>query len=149
MAMSQQRARDADRTFGQLFVGYRGKERFRFGAHWSYQERQSVSSSSAPDLELDIYSAYAIYDIAPKKWSVFVRWDRYDDPCGTDCTAIDYLPIDGNEPFDLLIAGVEWYLHPSVRFSPNIEYVMYDDAPAPLVQPQDDELARLTFFWTF
>jgi hypothetical protein len=27
--------------------------------------------------------------------------------------------------------------------------VMYDDAPAPLPQPEDDKLARLTFFWTF
>jgi hypothetical protein len=146
--MSQQRPRDADRTTGQIFAGYRAKE-WRVGAHWSYQERKPVSSSTVPDAELDIYSAFAVWDFVPKKWSLFARYDIYDDPCGADCTGIDYLPIDGAEPFDLLIAGFEWYLHPSVRFSPNIEYVMYDDAPAPLAQPKDDKVARLTFFWTF
>ena len=28
-----------------------------------------------------------------------------------------------------------------------LRYVMYDDAPAPLPQPMDDKVARLTFFW--
>jgi hypothetical protein len=149
MAMSQQRPRDADRTTGQIFVGYRAKEWGRVGGHYTYQERKPVSSSTAPSTELDLYSLFAIWDIVPKKWSVFARWDIYDDPCGPDCTGIDYLPIDGGEPFDLLIAGFEWYLHPSVRFSPNIEWVMYDDAPAALAQPEDDKLARLTFFWTW
>jgi hypothetical protein len=149
MAMSQQRARDADRNYGQVFVGYRGKEWGRFGAHYSYQERKPVSSSTAPDIEIDLYSAFAIWDIVPKKWSVFARYDIYDDPCGSDCPGIDYLPIDGNQPFDLLIAGFEWYLHPAVRLSPNVEIVTYDDAPAPLPQPADDKVGRLTFFWTF
>ena len=73
----------------------------------------------------------------------------YDDPCGPDCPGIDYLPIDGGQPFDLYIVGFEWYIHPSVRFSPNVELVKYDDPPGLLVKPEDDQVLRLTFFWTW
>ena len=119
------------------------------GGQYSYQERKPVSSSTADDIELDLYSAFGVWDIKPKKFTLHARYDVYDDPCGADCPGIDYLPIDGGQPFDLLIAGFEWYLHPSVRVGPNVELVSYDDAPAPLAQPKDDTVVRLTFFWTW
>jgi hypothetical protein len=149
MAADFQKARDADRTTEQIIVGYRGKTWGRVGAHYAYQERKPVSASTGPDVELDIYSLFGIWDIEPKKFSVFGRWDLYDDPCGPDCPGIDYLPIDGNEPFDLYIVGFEWYLHPSVRFSPNVELVKYDDPDGALAKPKDDQVLRLTFFWTW
>jgi hypothetical protein len=149
MAADFNRPRDADRITEQIFVGYRGKTWGRVGAQYSYQEREQVTGSIVPDIELDIYSAFAIWDISPKKFSVFGRWDVYDDPCGPDCPGIDYLPIDGGEPFDLYIVGFEWYIHPSVRLSPNVELVKYDDPQGMLVRPEDDQVLRLTFFWTW
>ena len=150
MAADFNRPRDADRTTEQIFVGYRGKTWGRVGGQYSYQERKPVSSSTADDIELDLYSAFAVWDIKPKKFTLHARYDVYDDPCGADCPGIDYLPIDGGQPFDLLIAGFEWYLHPSVRVGPNVELVSYDDAPGRrLPNPKDDTVVRLTFFWTW
>jgi hypothetical protein len=49
------------------------------------------------------------------------------------------------------IAGGEWFLHPSVRLSPNLEFVRYGKDPDPVNFPgrRQDSILRLTFFWTF
>ena len=40
---------------------------------------------------------------------------------------IDYLVLSADSPFRTYLFGLEWYLHSSVRISPNIEWVDYDD----------------------
>jgi hypothetical protein len=147
MAGQFNRAQDADRITLQGFGGYRTK-RWRVGAQYSYQEREAPTGSVLDDVELDIASAFAVYDLKIQKFSVFARYDDYGDPC-PDCSGIDYLPIDTNEPFSLLIAGLEFYVHPMVRFSPNVELVSYDDPPGGRPTPKDDTVYRLTFYWNW
>ena len=141
------RDRDADRRIAQLFAGYRGK-RARAGAQYTQQLRRAADGSTAPDITLDIYSGFAVVDLKPQKVAGFLRVDRFNDPCA-DCAAIDYLPIDTTTAFTTTIAGIEYFLLPAVRFSPNVEWVRYSDPEGTAPKPKNDIAARLTFFWTW
>lgn len=140
------RAGDADRTTGQIFGAYRG-ERGRAGAQYVRQTRQAANGSTAPDLELDIYSGFGVLEVRDKT-TAFVRVDRYNDPC-PDCAGIDYLPIDTTQPFTLTIAGIDYAVHPAVRISPNVEWVKYGSREGSTTSPADDLAARLTFSWAW
>lgn len=140
------RDKDADRTLAQIFAGYRAKQG-RAGIQYSYQKRRAATGTTAADVNLDIVSGFGVWDIKKQKSSLFVRVDRFSDPCA-DCSGIDYLPIDTKEAFTTTIAGFEYYIHPSVRVSPNFEYVKYS-APATGTAPKDDVVARLTFYWVW
>jgi hypothetical protein len=138
----------ASRTAAQLFAAYRTKTA-RGGFLYARQERDAVEGSTAPDLSLDIYSGFGVIDLKPQKFSVFGRVDRYDDPC-PDCASIDYLPIDTSTKFTLVVAGAEYYLIPSVRFSPNVEWVHYSaPADSAIATPKDDVVWRATFYWVW
>jgi hypothetical protein len=142
------RARNADRTTAQVIAGYRATKG-RAGFQYAYQKRSAADGVTAPDLELDVFSGFAVADIRPQKFSVFARVDRYADPC-PDCASIDYLPIDTTTKFTLVIAGAEYYLLPAVRFSPNVEWVNYSaPAGAALATPKDDIVWRATFYWVW
>ena len=67
---------------------------------------------------------------------------------GHKVTGIDYLPIAGIGAFTLTIAGFEYYIHPSVRFSPNVELVSYSE-PVTGTKATKDTVARLTFYWVW
>ncbi len=46
---------------------------------------------------------------------------------------------DGDAKFTTTIAGIEYYIHPSVRFSPNVEWVSYGTpVKAGVATPEDD-----------
>jgi hypothetical protein len=64
---------------------------------------------------------------------------------------IDYWLLSSQSPFMTWILGGEWYLHPSVRLSPNLELVTYANDPDPtnFSGRRRDSILRLTFFWTF
>ena len=138
----------ANRTLLQAFVAYRAKQA-RAGLQYAFQQRHAPDGTADSDLRLDIYSGFAVANLKPGKFSVFARIDRYNDPC-PDCASIDYLPIDTSAPFTMVLAGVEYYLHPSVRFSPNVEWVAYS-APeaAGVAAPKDDVVWRATFYWAW
>jgi hypothetical protein len=137
---------NADRHIGQGFVGYRNKKA-RAAFQYLFQRRNAASGSPAPDLDLNIYSGFGVFDIVPEKWSVFGRVDRFDDP-NPDGGRIDYLPIDPRAKYTFLLAGVEHYLFPSVRISPNVEWVHYDDLDGgPDID--DDVAIRVTFYWVW
>ena len=140
------RAGDADRTTAQLFVAYRAKKG-RAGFQYTWQQRKAASGTTQVDTEMNVFSGFAVYDIKPQKYSLFARVDHVDDPCA-DCSGIDYLPIAVNGPFTLTIAGFEYYIHPSVRFSPNVEYVAYG-SPVTGTKAKQDTVARLTFYWVW
>lgn len=141
------RDKDADRDTAQIFAGYRGK-RARMGAQYAFQKRRAAEGSTAADVDLDIYSGFAVFDLKPRVTSAFVRVDRFADPCA-DCAGIDYLPIDTKEAFTLTIAGIEYSILPSVRVSPNVEWVKYSKPSSGADAPKDDLAARLTFYWTW
>ena len=142
------RDKHADRTTAQVFTAYRAKKA-RAGFQYSYQKRSAADGSTSPDLALDIYSGFAVADIKPQKFSAFARIDRYNDPC-PDCAGIDYLPIDPTTKFTMVLAGVEYFIIPSVRFSPNVEWVNYaTPEKAGLAAPKDDIVWRATFYWTW
>ena len=50
----------------------------------------------------------------------------------------------------MVLAGVEFYLIPSVRFSPNVEWVTYGTPEkAGAATPKDDVVWRATFYWAW
>jgi hypothetical protein len=98
-------------------------------------------------VDLDLVSGFGVVDVKPQKFTLFGRVDRFSDAC-PDCAGIDYLPIDTQGPFTLTLAGAEFYAHPSVRFSPNVEWVSYD-TPTLGPPPKDDVVVRMTFYWVF
>jgi hypothetical protein len=142
------RALDANRTLAQVFAGYRAG-RGRVGVQYAYQKRRAAGGTAAPDVELDVYSGYAVADLKPQKLSVFARVDRHADPC-PDCAAVDYLPISTEAPFTFVLTGIDYYLIPAVRFSPHVEWVNYS-APrqAGVPTPRDDLVWRATFYWVW
>ena len=140
------RGLNADRTTAQVFAAYRAP-RGRAGFQYSYQRRRAADGSGLHDVNMAIVSGFAVYHLKPQKYSVFLRVDRVKEPCA-DCGGIDYLPIDTKQGFTLTIAGIEYYIDPAVRFSPNIELVNYA-APRTGSKPRKDMVARLTFFWAW
>jgi hypothetical protein len=139
---------DARRSTGQIFVGYRG-ERARAGFHYSWQAQRPDAASGRPDRDVSLYSGFVVADVKPRKLSAFARIDRHDDPL-LDGASIDYLPIDPSAAFTLTIVGAEYYLIPSVRFSPNVEWVSYSAPADPaLAKPKNDIVWRATFYWAW
>jgi hypothetical protein len=142
------READADWTLVQGLAVYRGGAG-RLGFQYAFQQRRSPAGVSALHQNLDVYSGFGVYDLRPQKLSVFARLDRFDDPC-EDCGDIDYLPVDVSAPFTLALAGLEYYIHPAVRLSPNVEYVAYSNPPSSgAVKPSNDTVLRLTFYWVW
>jgi hypothetical protein len=151
-----EKARQQDETILQGFGGYRSKV---FRAGLQYTRKEANSGTAAPDKETDLVSAFGVFDIVPRKATVFGRWDRVDGNnvlasetgvAGVD--GIDYLPIDPRFDFNFVLAGLEYYIHPSFRVSPNFEWVNYGDGPSNAAGPieiDDDMVLRLTFYWTW
>ena len=109
------------------------------------------------DQTIDIWSGFVVWDVAPKKANLFLRADFVAGHLGgvttglPDAQDIDYLLLSSHAPFSTWIAGGEWYLHPALRFSPNVEIVRYTHDPDPLQFPgrRQDAILRFTFYWTF
>ena len=72
---------------------------------------------------------------SPKKADVFARFDDVKGKLGGIDTGlpgadgIDYWIMSTKQPFKTYIFGGEWFLHPSIRISPNVEWVKYDNDP--------------------
>jgi hypothetical protein len=141
------RAGSADRTTAQGIAGYQGKA-FRLGGQYLYQKRPS--GTAAPDTRIDIGSGFAVWEVKPKKATLFGRLDVVKPKLGgaaaglPGADGIDYLVLGNKSQFKLFLVGLEYYLHPSVRISPNVEWTSYDDSAI-----ADDVATRLTFFWTW
>ena len=134
---------DTDRSIYQIFAGYR-QPKFR-GAFQYYRNTRNVATGN--DLDLDLYSGFGVLDIVRQKWTVFARVDRFDDP-NPDGAGIAYLPIDPRAEYTFFLTGVEYYLLPSVRFTPNIETVSYGKLPDGS-SIKNDVVFRATMYWTW
>ena len=105
---------DTDRSIYQIFAGYRQP---RFRGAFQVPTGTPGTWRTGNDLDLDLYSGFGVFDIVRQKWTVFARVDRFDDP-NPDGAGIAYLPIDPRANYTFSLTGVEFYLLPSVRFSP-------------------------------
>jgi hypothetical protein len=139
-------ALDANRQLAQGFVGYQQK-RGRVGFQYTWNERQAASNTKNPDVEIDVWSVFGVFNAKPNKWTVYARYDSVNDPL-PGAEAIDYWEIDNRTKFNLTILGVEYYLIPQIRFSPNVQWVNYDTLPNG-TELKDDIVWRLTFYWVF
>ncbi len=150
-----QRPAEQDRTTAQGIAGYRNKV-FRAGGQYLWQQRDS-GIAGTPNLDLGIWSVFGVWEFLPGKADVFARIDDVKgDLDGTDtglpgANTIDYLLISPAQPFQTYIFGGEWFITPSIRVGPNVEWVKYDNDPDPVNFPGRDEalVYRATFFWTF
>jgi len=149
------RASGQDRTTAQGFVGWRNKVA-RVGGQYLWQDRKS-GKAGTPDQKLGIWSAFGVWEPKPKKAELFARFDSVKgDLGGTDtglpgADGIDYWIMSTKQPFKAYFLGGEWFLNPSIRVSPNVEWVKYDKDPDPVkfAGRDQDRIFRLTFFWTF
>ena len=144
-----------NRTTAQGFVGWRNKVA-RVGGQYLYQERKS-GKDGVPDQKIDIWSGFGVWEVLPKKAELFARFDSVKGDLGGADTGlpgadgIDYWIMSTKQPFKAYFFGGEWFLHPSIRISPNVEWVKYDNDPDPVKFPgrDQDRIFRITFFWTF
>jgi hypothetical protein len=140
-------------TFSGL-VGYR-KASFRAAGMYLWQERKS--GTAAADQTIAVWSAFGVWEFKPKRADVYARFDRVRGHQGAletglpGADGIDYWILSPAQPFKLYIVGGEWFLRPSIRFSPNLETAKYDREPDPVNFPgrDQDRIFRITFFWTF
>lgn len=144
-----------NRTTAQGFVGWRNKVA-RVGGQYTYQQRKSGKAGVA-DQKIDIWSAFGIWEFSPKKADVFARFDSVKGKQGSTDTGlpgadgIDYWLMSAKQPFKAYFFGLEYFLHPSIRISPNVEIAKYDNDPDPTNFPgrDQDRIFRFTFYWTF
>lgn len=144
-----------DRQTAQGFAGVRS-DVGRVGAQYLWQERRS-GRADAPNQTISVWSGFGVWDVFPKKADLFLRVDNVKGDRGGAETGlpgadeIDYWLLSPQSPFTTWIVGGEWYLHPAVRVSPNLEVVRYTNDPDPANFPgrNQDSIFRLTFFWTF
>jgi hypothetical protein len=138
----------ADWVTAHAQLGYR-HARGRAGVEYAYQLREHGDFSTTPDVTQRVVSVFGVADPRPQKISAFARLDFYLDACPR-CADLSYLPIDPGAPFTFGLAGVEFYIHPSVRFSPNVEWVAYGTPVSAGAAPlKNDIVFRTTFFWSW
>jgi hypothetical protein len=141
-----------DRTTAKGLLGFK-KNAFRLAGQYLWQERQS-GAADTPDTQIHIWSGFGSWDVKPNKASLFgrldsVKGDRGGEDIGLPgADGIAFLALSDDVPFKLFIAGLEFHLNRSIRISPNVEWVNYDD-PATGPSIGDDVIPRLTFYWTW
>jgi hypothetical protein len=147
------RSEGEHRHTAQGIVGFRNAIG-RAGGQYLWQVRKP--GPDVPNQEISVWSGFAVWE-RPNRADLFVRVDGVTGDLGGVETGlpgaeeIDYWLLSSQSPFTMWIAGGEWFLHPSVRLSPNLEFVRYRKDPDPVNFPgrRDDTILRLTFFWSF
>jgi len=137
----------ANRTTLQAFAGYQNPTG-RAGLQYFHHTRQPNAGTTNQEVTINVVSGFGVWMVKPAKFTVFGRIDHSD--ANPDAAAIDYLPIYKSAPFTLGVMGVEYYIHPSVRLSPNVEWVKYGTPVAGAAAPARNDLVyRLTWFWSW
>lgn len=138
----EERPDDGDTGTYQAFVGWRG-EVGRIGVMAARQHRER---GGAPDLDLELGSAFAVLELH-ERVSVLGRVDRMFDP-NPGAAGIDYFVMSPREENTFLLAGVDVELVERVHLVPNVEAVFYDDSST-TPGPDSDVFLRTTFSATF
>ena len=137
----------ANRQTLQGFAGWQGPQG-RVGVQYVHHTRQPNSGTTNPVTTINVTSGFGVWVVKPSKFTVFGRYDHSD--ANPDVSGIDYLPIFQKAQFNLGVVGIEYYIHPSIRFSPNVEWVSYGTALSGATAPtKSDVVYRLTWFWSW
>jgi hypothetical protein len=147
------RAEGEHRHTAQSIAGFRTAAT-RVGGQYLWQTRKP--GPDVPNQEVSVWSGFAVWE-RPNRADLFFRVDAVNGALGgietglPGAEGIDYWLLSSRSPFTMWIGGGEWFLHPSVRLSPNLEIVRYSKDPDPVNFPgrRQDSILRLTFFWTF
>jgi len=143
----QTRALAATRTIAQVFVGYQSPQ-VKAGLQYVHNNRQPANNTTNAATNINVYSGFVNWFAKPNKFSVFGRVDH--SGANPDVNGIDYLPLYNKAPFTLGIVGVEYYILPSLRVSPNVEFTHYGTPLAGATAPAKNDIAcRLTFYWSW
>jgi hypothetical protein len=150
-----QRPENQHRHTAQGIAGFRS-DMGRVGGQYVWQERKS-GVQDVPDQTISVWSGFGVWDFLPKQANLFLRVDGVTGHLGDVETGlpgadgIDYLLLSPASPFTAYIVGSEWFIHPSVRLSPNFEIFRYSHEPDPVDYPgrRQDAMFRISFFWTF
>lgn len=126
----------------RFFAAYRLGS-FRVAAEYAYQK---LKRSVEPHAQRRLLSAFVSSQIF-NQVAVLLRADRMFDPnpVGAD---IAFIPFDPTARSTFILIGVEWNPVPDIYFTPNFEYINYDQNSEGQT-PGDDLYGRLTFFWRF
>lgn len=138
----ENRPGETNRSTYHLFGAY-STEKNRFGVQLARQTRETGPGA---DLDLDLASAYAVFQLRDNM-SLLARVDRMFDP-NPDGASISYIPFDPTAESTLLLVGLDFAIGKRVNLIPNVEAVSYSDAGA-LPTPDNDLIARFTFFARF
>ena len=128
---------------GQLFIAYRGDD-LNVGALYAHQFRNNTLL--AGDLKQRIGSLFATLRHS-EKISSLIRVDHMFDPNPAG-EGISYLPFNDQAESTLIVAGVDWLIGPDIHLVPNIEAIVYGEAPTGET-PDADLVPRLTLSYTF
>lgn len=126
----------------QGFLGYTTKS-IRAGLQFADQTRKIEGSG---DQKLTVGSIYLVSAISPQ-FSLLGRVDRMFKP-NSNGDGISFIPFDPTAKNTLFIGGIDWHPIETVSIIPNIEFVKYDENEEG-VTPENDVIARITFFWKF
>ena len=114
--------------------------KFRLAGQYLYQKRERANAAGL-DQTIDIWSGFGYWEFSPKKARPLLPLRRRQGRARRATTGlpggdgIDYWILSTRQPFKNYIFGGEWWLHPSIRVSPNIEIVKYDNDPDPTTSP--------------
>jgi hypothetical protein len=146
---------DQNRHTAQVIAGVRTAAA-RIGGQYLWQQRRS-GLDDVSHQGISVWSGFGVWEFLPKKANFFLRADSVtghldDVETGLPgAEGIDYWLLSSQSPFANWIFGGEWYVHPAVRVSPNVEMIRYSSDPDPIDNPgrRQDAQLRVTFFWTF
>lgn len=126
-------------TFQGIF-GYSGP-RGRLGFQYAHQSREG-----APDLGLDLFSAFTVLRATPGV-SLIARYDRMFDP-NPEGASIAYLPFDPRAQSNFVLLGIDFKVLEEFSLIPNVEVIRYDRMEDGS-RPMTDVMPRLTFSYVF
>lgn len=126
----------------QGFAGYQS-DTFTMGALFAHQYRKA--RAPIPDVELNLASLFARGSFSDAV-SGFFRVDHMFNPNpGGESTS--YIPFSDQVEYTFLVGGVDYRVHENIHLIPNIEAVVYGEAPSGET-PDSDLIPRLTLFFT-
>ncbi|MBI4055366.1 MAG: hypothetical protein HY402_04445 [Elusimicrobia bacterium] len=134
----------------QGFIGWKS-EGGRLGVQYAHQVREVTP---APDLRLDILSAFAVKKLA-EKWSAFARLDYHADP-NPDASKITYFGLSGSGATNvntakntLLVFGADYSrAEGKVHLMPNVEVFLFGKNGSG-ERPKEVVIPRLTAYYKF